>query len=215
MNDAEQLQQQIKNNMISSAPAFDELNTFNLPDIFEEAQSQLDEAITFDQNKQHKDALNKYKFASQLFLDGMRQSNNTQEKIKYRNKVNTIVGRCEILHSLIQKQKEELAKQKRVNSGVANEPLTDKEIRVLRASSFIRNLELVPWMDMDNNMRINNNDSFKDCDGLLPLSQKQQNKFGKWKRTKNICKGRISPKNTSNVAFHTTEKSNSSNEFSQ
>eukprot|EP01084_Bolivina_argentea_P008901 16650_1 len=217
ISDAEQLQQQIKNNMMPSAPAFDELNSFNLPDppstgldlpdppgtaksnknnnnnnnnnnnIFEEAQLQLDEAISFDQNKEYKNALDKYKFSSQLFLDGMRQSSNTKEKMKYRDKVNTIVGRCEILHSLIEKKKQETLKKKNINSGVANEPLTAKEIRVLRASSFIRNLELVPWMDIDDLMRINNNPSelFKDT-MLLPLSTKQKNKFGKWKRIKNI-----------------------------
>merc|ERR1712154_408201 len=138
-------------------------------------------------------AVEKYKIASQLFLDGVKCNNlsiTKQDKIKYRDKVSSIVGRCELLTKLIEKQKHESSK--RINSGLGGSSLSQKEIRVLRNSSFIRNLELLPWIESDS-LHINGDgDSqlFKDLTGLLPLSDKQKNKFGKWKRIKNISIGK-------------------------
>jgi len=160
-------------------------------DIFVRAQSVLDEAIDLDQQKQHSDAISKYKNAATLFLDGLKMNESLiskEEKTKYREKVSTMVGRCELLTALIEKQKKEAAT--RVNSGVANESLSQKEIRVLRSSSFIRNLELMPWIPADcTSIRVDDEDSdmFKDPTGLLPLSEKQKSKFGKWKRIRNIA----------------------------
>ena len=117
-------------------------------DIFDRAQSVLDEAIDLDQQKEHASAVSKYKEAATLFLDGMKMCESMiskEEKTKYREKVSTMVGRCELLTALIEKQKKEGAK--RVNSGVANESLSQKEIRVLRSSSFIRYHTLESYSD--------------------------------------------------------------------
>merc|ERR1712154_718194 len=138
-------------------------------------------------------AVEKYKIASQLFLDGVKCNNlsiTKQDKMKYRDKVSTIVGRCELLTKLIEKQKKEASK--RVNSGLQNESLSQKEIRVLRNSSFIRNLELLPFIESDQYSIDIHSDSkpYKDPTGLLPLSEKQRAKFGKWKRIKNIAVGK-------------------------
>lgn len=80
--------------------------------------------------------------SSTLFLDGLKDNDwiSKEDKTKYRDKVSTMVGRCELLTALLQKQKKEAAA--RTNSGVAGGSLTSKEIRVLRKSSFIRNLGL-------------------------------------------------------------------------
>ena len=212
MNDLESLQLQIKanDNFQPSAPYLDdELSALDLPDppisnegivnkaknenddndIFDRAQSILDEAIEHDQHKRYSEALNNYKVASQDFLDVLKANNSIlkeETKSKYRSKVSVIVGRCELLTKLIKKQSSQ-----RVNSGVANESLSQKEIRILRNSSFIRNLELLPWIKSDaHSIDINDDTLFKDKSGLLPLSAKQKAKFGKWKRIKNIARGK-------------------------
>jgi len=161
-------------------------------DIFDRAQSQLDAAIEQDQHKQYVEALSKYKIASQMFLNGIKLkalSMSKAEKTKYRDKVSTIVGRCELLNKLITKQQQEAAS--RVNNGVIGEALSAKELRILRNSSFIRTLELLPWIDADDHsIEIGQGQMYRDPAGLLPLSEKQKKRFSKWKRLKNIAKGK-------------------------
>eukprot|EP01084_Bolivina_argentea_P001241 2288_1 len=79
----------------------------NTNNIFDKAQNQLDKAIEFDQQKQYTNAIKQYNIASQLFLNGLKTNTislSKHEIIKYRNKLSIIIGRTELLTTLLQKQ---------------------------------------------------------------------------------------------------------------
>lgn len=163
---AEEIKKRIDNgetaniNIMPSAPPIND-NNLNLPDPptnegdtiiddIEDAQNVLDEAIEFDQIKDYTNAINKYKMASQLFIDAIKSGNIADKaKKKSREKVNIILERIEVLNGIILKDNKHIPKLERKeseNKGLTGEGLSQKEIQVLRDSSKIRNIVLYPWM---------------------------------------------------------------------
>lgn len=194
-----------RNSSTTNVPIINIISTMDETPL-EKAQSLLNEAIECDQSTHLQQALDYYKESSQLYLDCLKSSQqafmSANEKNSIREKVKIILNRIETIDRLIIQQQKQSAN--RINKvgyhnnnnnnnngggkGVANEGLTNREIEILRRSSYIRNIVLYPWMDSDANSKFTFDEKWRDANGLLSLSAKQKSKFGKWKRISNICK---------------------------
>ncbi|KAF9420194.1 calpain 7, partial [Entomortierella beljakovae] len=64
--------------------------------------------------------------------------------------------------------------------------LTPKELQVLKTTMVINNKKYHPWSDDDVKDLLREKGPFTDPDGMLPLSDKQEEKFGSWKRVSQI-----------------------------
>eukprot|EP01083_Nonionella_stella_P271115 918425_1 len=94
---AEHLQSQIQHN--HNTQNKNNKNDNGKDPMFSIAQRYLDEAVVLDRSNRHKEAINKYKMASQLFLDGMEQKDNRSTNDQYTQKISKILDRIQSLQT--------------------------------------------------------------------------------------------------------------------
>ncbi|KAK9720406.1 cysteine protease [Basidiobolus ranarum] len=66
--------------------------------------------------------------------------------------------------------------------GVGDVKLTNQELEVLKTSSYMNGKAYLPWLEIDLQEKFDYPQPFVDLDGPLPLSEKQSQNFGSWKR---------------------------------
>jgi len=92
--------------------------------------------------------------------------------------------------------------------GSEAEPLSREEVDVLRRSSHINGKVYLPWDDTDIYETFTYPEPFKDPDGRLPLSGKQKQHFGGWRRPAQFVRSIAEPVMIEQVSAATIKQDN-------
>jgi len=152
----------------------------------EEADILLGKAVEQDKQGFSFDAIPTYTKCAELYLQIVKTTKDDELKETCRKQVESIVARVESLKGIKAKPKSKSGGS-RENVGVAGESLSKEEIAVLRKASYLCGRKFDPWIPSDAyQTRFKYIDKFEDSDGKLPLSEKQRQSFGGWRRISSL-----------------------------
>ncbi|KAF9400881.1 calpain 7 [Mortierella sp. AD011] len=153
----------------------------------QEAQFAFEQAVA-EQEKQHEQgALDFYTDSADLFWQAWKDASEGSIKETLKQRLSDVIARAEDLKGVavspIPTQKVKSGSTP-VIAGPSN--LTPQELQVLKTTMVINNKKYHPWSDSDVKDLLREKGPFTDPDGMLPLSDKQIEKFGSWKRVSQI-----------------------------
>ncbi|CAG8611819.1 6340_t:CDS:10 [Cetraspora pellucida] len=108
-------------------------------------------------------ALELYTKAAEIFVKAIKETKNESLKQNLITRVNALFDRAEKLKASSYK-------------------LTQKEIDILKRTSYINGKSYLPWLEADLKEEFKDEEPFLDPDGTLSLSDQQMANFGAWKR---------------------------------
>ncbi|KAG1249535.1 hypothetical protein G6F68_013271 [Rhizopus microsporus] len=173
----------------------------------EKAQFSFDQGELNEEKGHIEHALEYYSNAAELFLKAFKEyENDSEEKAFARQEFMKAISKAEQLKSPQQKKLQLPTTRTRSSSSASSidqhsecshrrsssiqatddimtQKLSTAEIEVLKHTSSVNNNTFLPWMDdADLKEQFSYPQKFIDPEGSLALSQKQQEKFGGWKR---------------------------------
>ncbi|KAI9253001.1 hypothetical protein BY458DRAFT_522456 [Sporodiniella umbellata] len=176
----------------------------------EKAQFSFDQGELNEEKGNTEHALNYFSESAELYLKVFKScEDNSKEKLDAREKFMKSISKAEALKSLsrslqisssrtrsssnvsLSDQCSQNASRRSSSAQATDDILTQKlsapEIEVLKHTSSVNNNTFLPWMDeADLKEQFSYSRKFLDPEGSLALSQKQQEKFGGWKRPSDI-----------------------------
>ncbi|KAF8963550.1 calpain 7 [Entomortierella lignicola] len=154
----------------------------------QEAQFAFEQAVA-EQEKQHEQgALDFYTDSADLFWQAWKDAPEGSVKETLKQRLSDVMTRAEDLKGIAISPTTPLQKPKSGSTPVIAGPsnLTPQELQVLKTTMVINNKKYHPWSDSDVKDLLREKGPFTDPDGMLPLSDKQIEKFGSWKRVSQI-----------------------------
>ncbi|CAO3701156.1 unnamed protein product [Rhizopus stolonifer] len=178
----------------------------------EKAQFSFDQGELNEEKGNIEHALDYYSDAAELFLKAFKEyEDDSEEKLFARQEFMKAIGKAEVLKSP-SKTLLQIPPKTRVRSSssvssvdqymnhthkrsssiqatddILTQKLSAPEIEVLKHTSSVNNNTFLPWIDeTDLKEQFSYSRKFLDPEGSLALSQKQQEKFGGWKRPSDI-----------------------------
>ncbi|CAG8547190.1 18676_t:CDS:10, partial [Gigaspora rosea] len=158
-----------------------------LDNLLNQAQSIQNQAQSQEEQKNYVEALDLYTKAAEIFFNAIKETKNGSLHQQLTTKVNHLLERAEELKGLPTK-KMSLLTVRSANYGKnpSSYKLTQKEIDILKHTSNINGRNYLPWDETDLKEEFKDNKLFLDPDGPVPLSDKQKENFGGWKRPSDI-----------------------------
>ncbi|KAF9354122.1 calpain 7 [Mortierella sp. AD094] len=150
---------------IKELPAFEKLA--------QEAQFAFEQAVAEQERQHEQGALDFYTDSADLFWQAWKG-----KLMRYRRRMTNTIN------FLTPTMTEVKSGSTPVIAGPSN--LTPQELQVLKTTMVINNKKYHPWSDSDVKDLLREKGPFTDPDGMLPLSDKQIEKFGSWKRVSQI-----------------------------
>ncbi|ORE22938.1 cysteine proteinase [Rhizopus microsporus] len=184
----------------------------------EKAKFSFDQAELNEEKGNTEHALDYYSDAAELYLKAFKEyPNDTEEKLYARQEFMKAIDKAEQLKAQQQKATQFLSPRTRSSSSVSStmdqlsngsrrrssstsiqqqptddvmtQKLSASEIEVLKHTSSVNNNTFLPWIDeTDLKEQFSYPTKFLDPMGSLALSEKQQEKFGGWKRPCDIMR---------------------------
>ncbi|RIB09022.1 hypothetical protein C2G38_2044669 [Gigaspora rosea] len=148
-----------------------------LDNLLNQAQSIQNQAQSQEEQKNYVEALDLYTKAAEIFFNAIKETKNGSLHQQLTTKVNHLLERAEELKAV---------RSANYGKNPSSYKLTQKEIDILKHTSNINGRNYLPWDETDLKEEFKDNKLFLDPDGPVPLSDKQKENFGGWKRPSDI-----------------------------
>ncbi|CAG8651328.1 11487_t:CDS:2, partial [Scutellospora calospora] len=158
-----------------------------LDSLLKQAQTIQNQAKLQDEQKNYIEALTLYTKAAEIFIEAIKETKDASRNKQLTTEVKQLFDRAEELKGLPTRRT--LLAVQSANHGTkitSSCKLTQKEIDILKHTSFINERRFLPWLETDLNEEFKYEKPFVDLDGPLSLSIKQKENFGAWRRPHQI-----------------------------
>ncbi|XP_046839580.1 calpain-7-like isoform X2 [Xenia sp. Carnegie-2017] len=156
----------------------------------EKAHFFLQQGLAEDEKGRKDEAIPLYTNAADICLKACKGLEEGDLKSKLQSLARNAIERAEAIKSKSPAKKDTQLQSSLPSTSSGNQnkiskkpSLTDKELEVLKKTSYINGKKYLPWLDIDVREKFDYVlDMFSDPDGNLPLSVKQKSRFVKWVR---------------------------------